>query len=779
VRVSGRRVVAASLVALALGACSGQVEKGAPEVSDGSVPLAGAGGSGAQAACTPVRELFAERVWSPVFDRICLNCHSPDGVATAQNAMLSLLPSQYPGFLDANFDNVSYVARFEFDGRSILLRKPLGEMDHGGGAVLQEDSEQYAALEELVAALQADDGCNTAPAPPNFDDLELLDPPGTLRKATIQLAGRLPTQAELDRLGAEGEAALPALLDAVLNEEAFLARLRDIYNDELLTDYYLRYNGAAIGLLDEQDFPYVGPAYDMLDETLRAKINRALAREPLELITHVVKLDRPFSEILTADYAVVNPFSAQAYGVSPAFSDPEDEREWVEVSISVPRDGGLAGIPHAGILTTPVFLNRFPTTPTNRSRHRARKLFDMFLATDILRVASRPIDPEASSRYNNPTRDDPQCTGCHRQIDPVAGAFLQWNERDQEQLETAPEWHPEMFPPGFGKAVMDTTDYGSALRWLADKLVADPRFVLATVHTIYRGISGREPLAFPEDPDAPDFDARRRAWSAQDAVFRAAADAFVADDMNLKTLVRQLVLSPYFRAANASGELTEARALELRDVGGGRLSIPSVLANKIEAVTGLRWDRDWDHQDYLTTDYRILYGDIDSDAVTERLTTPNGIMANVALRMANEVACDIVGNDFNRSAATRTLFPRVEATDVPETPTGDAVPAAVTRIQDNIAYLHERVLGEHLPPGDPELARTYQLFVETFREGSAAVRAETQGKQLPWRCSGRIDLATGADLPDEQQLHQDESYSIRAWMAVVTYLLADYGFLHE
>jgi hypothetical protein len=299
------------------------------------------------------------------------------------------------------------------------------------------------------------------------------------------------------------------------------------------------------------------------------------------------------------------------------------------------------------------------------------------------------------------------------------------------------------------------------------------------VHTLYRGLTGREPLAFPEDPDAPDFAARRRAWAAQDAVFHDAAAAFVEDELNLRTLVRELALSPYFRAKNAVGALSETRALELSDLGGGRLSIPSVLAHKIEAVTGIRWRRGWDQQDFLTTDYRILYGDIDSDAVTERLTTPNGIMANVALRMANEVACDVVGNDFNRPAASRTLFPHVEPADLPETETGDAVPAAVARIEQNIAYLHERVLGERLPAGDPELARTYTLFLETFREGSAAVRAETQGRRLPWRCGGRIDLATGTELAEDAQLHEDAGYSIRAWMAVVTYLLADYGFLYE
>ena len=48
-----------------------------------------------------------------------------------------------------------------------------------------------------------------------------------------------------------------------------------------------------------------------------------------------------------------------------------------------------------------------------------------------------------------------------------------------------------------------------------------------------------------------------------------------------------------------------------------------------------------DQPDYLlnSNEYKILYGGIDSDDVTERITDPNGIMANIQMRMANELAC--------------------------------------------------------------------------------------------------------------------------------------------
>ena len=766
--------------ALAGGGCSGSVGNEAKVAPDGGAERdAGiSADASSEPDCVSTRDYFAQEVWAPVFDRVCIACHSPEGVATAQNAQLQLLPSAYPGFLDANFEVASLMARYAFDGKSVLLRKPLGEMEHGGGPQLEPDSDEYAALERFVELLESDEACDRAPAAASFGDVELLSAPATFRKASIQLALRVPTRQEHDRLEQGGDAELAPMLDGLLDEQAVLERLKDLYNDRFLTDLYLRYVGFAINLLSADQYPLADSLYDTLeDDTLRREMNTAIAREPLELIAHVVRHDRPFSEILTADYTVVNPFSAQIYGLSPQFEDDQDPNEFVEAQVSVELGDGQAQIPHAGVLTTPVFLNRFPTTPTNRNRHRARKLFEFFLATDILRVAARPIDPAESSRYNNPTRDDPQCTGCHRQIDPLAGAFLQWDARDQEEFDPQQQWYPEMFPPGFGKEVMDTADYKRAPQWVAQRIVRDPRFVLSTVHTLYRGITGSEPLAYPEDPDHPQFGPRLTAWQAQDATFRLIGERFVTADMNLKVLIREILLSVYFRAANAQ-ELTPEREIELSAVGTGRLSIPQVLSRKIEAVTGTPWRRNAQNE-YLLRDYRILYGGIDSENVTERLQTPNGIMASVAWRMANEMACTVTAFDFTRSKDERRLFPEVELEDVPRTDSGDTDPEAVARIKENIRHLHFQILGEDLPVDDPEIERTYALFRETFDEGRTKLESGELPNNLIGRCRARTDLDQGGDLPEDQRIVADDNYAVRSWMAVLTYLLADYRFLYE
>jgi hypothetical protein len=219
--------------------------------------------------------------------------------------------------------------------------------------------------------------------------------------------------------------------------------------------------------------------------------------------------------------------------------------------------------------------------------------------------------------------------------------------------------------------------------------------------------------------------------------------------------------------------------VELRAIGTGLMESPEVLSQKISAIIGFPWARGYDANPWLLFDYRILYGGIDSDTVVDRLRAPNGVMASVQWRMANEVACASTAWDFSRPTNERVLFPYVAITDVPEDVEGVANPAAEALIRQNLQYLHQRILGESLALDDPELNRSYQLFIDTWTEGRAAVAAMTENENLTYACRARVNPYTGVDLAEAEQLTNDENYAVRAWSAVVTYLLADYKFLYE
>ncbi len=288
---------------------------------------------------------------------------------------------------------------------------------------------------------------------------------------------------------------------------------------------------------------------------------------------------------------------------------------------------------------------------------------------------------------------------------------------------------------------------------------------------MYRALVGRAPSTFPRTPARATTSEAAR-LEVQDQFFQQVGQAFVAANYNLKFVIRDILLSPTIERRTRRARFRPSERSSSRSIGTGRLSTPELLSRKIEAVTGLRWKRGWDSRDWLTSDYRILYGGIDSDTVTQRLTSPNGIMASVMWRMANEVACGSTAWDISRPAAERKLFPFVEVSTVPAGAGADAV-------KQNIQYLHSRVLGEDLALDDPELLRTYQLFLDTWNEGQAKVVT----KKSPTAWSGGAAVvgtrSLARRLPEGERLEKDENYVVRSWMAVLTYLLADYQFLYE
>jgi hypothetical protein len=741
----------------------------APILGAPAILAAGCDG-GSSSECQSPRTYFEQNVWGPVLSAKCIKCHSPDGIAVAEKgARFVLQPPSYPGFIDANLKMLEDISRIDVDGTPIILVKPIGGANHGGQEVIAENSEEFQALKTLVEKIKNPPGCEDL-GPQAIEGVTQLTPGETFRKAAIHLAGRLPTAAE--EKSVTSDATLEKALDGLLKEDAFLERMREIYNDSVLTDRWDR-GGDGLYLVNKDDFPKIeeikdGGNYD----AERRAIARAVAREPLNLVAYVVQQNKPFSEILTAPYVVANPFNAQVYGVT-GFTDPTNENEYKEVELTA-YDG--TKIPHAGILTTGAFLNRWPTTPTNRSRGRARQVAKSFMAFNVLKISERPVDASKITAVDNPTMNSTACNVCHTYVDPIAGAFRGWSENgNYTKFYNDADWHNDMLPAGFGAEQMPPSNYNNGLQWIAQQIVNDPRFAISTVFTVYTGITGHDPLAYPTDTTAADFKDQLTAWEAQDAFFRNAVYLFSTSKSNVKSVVKAIVMSPYFRGVAATNE----SKAQLADIGTGHLMTPQMLNRKIHAVTGAHWGYfdNGQRRDMLSKEtyqnYFILYGGMDSDSVISHLKQPNGTVAAVATRMANEMACSMTAWDFTKATDKRRFFPLVERTVIPES-AGNEVPASVKTIKENIAYLHHLILGENVKVDDPEVARSYKVFLETWRELDTA-----QTSDLPYWCRGQWDASTGLELPADQQITDDPDHTIRAWMAVMSYLMMDYKFIYE
>jgi hypothetical protein len=729
------------------------------------------GTTGEPVDCYSTRDFFADRVWAPLMAGNCAMCHEPTGVAAEKGAKFRLLTAVYPGFIEANVENIRSLKGYEYEGVPLLLAKPTGVVDHGGGMVLDPDSELHDDLAELLVQLDDPIECPATAPSAAFPDVQLLTPEQTLRKAALHLVGRLPTAEERAAVADGGEAALRAALDVFMTEDAFYERLAEIYNDVFFTDTYLTRDGVNTLNATTPDWPNVLKYFDKIDvmpADQKARIKYAVSREPLSLVQYVVRNDLPFTDILLAPYTVFTPDSAFLYGVDITFDDPKDPKELKPGTLKVTRNGKELGFPHAGVLTSPMWLNRFPTTPTNRNRHRARKVYDQFLATDVLALASQAIDPAAGSNFANPTRDAAECAKCHRVVDPIAGAFQAFDKNNQELLLDPPVWFPEMFAPGYGNELMPTDEFDTGLQWLAQRVAHDPRFSLATVYTVYRALTGRKPIPYPTDSKHPDYKPLLAAWEVQDEALRAISGEFIASNYNLKLIVREVILSPYFRGVNMARAPTDIREAELVAVGTGRLSTPELLSRKIQAIAGVRWGGTG--SDLLLGEYKILYGGIDSFDVTQRLGDINQIMASVATRMALEIACTATAFDFTKPPAERLLFPMVDTADNPE--------INEEAIRNNLVYLHDRILGDTVGPNDPAVDASYALFADTLAQGVKAIADDTESTSLG-SCQALKDPTTNTDLPAERQIKTDDTYVIRAWQAVIVYLLSDYEFLYE
>ena len=211
-------------------------------------------------------------------------------------------------------------------------------------------------------------------------------------------------------------------------------------------------------------------------------------------------------------------------------------------------------------------------------------------------------------------------------------------------------WYRDMRTPGFGGE--QAPDGQDSLQWLAQKIVADPRFAEATVRFWWPAIMGSEVAEPPAEEGDADFEAQLLAANAQSAEVERLAQGFrqgfrFGARYNLKDLLVEMVLSQWFRA-DALDLGDSVRKVALRDAGARRLLTPEELAHKTDALTGYLWGRHIDTgcggncdalPNYMLEDYRLLYGGIDSDGITERARNVTSVMAGVAKRHAVKTSC--------------------------------------------------------------------------------------------------------------------------------------------
>ena len=267
-------------------------------------------------------------------------------------------------------------------------------------------------------------------------------------------------------------------------------------------------------------------------------------------------------------------------------------------------------------------------------------------------------------------------SGCGIRVDvdiPVAGTYAAavtaWADQagdDLAKLEISATpyrqgdtWYRDMRRPGFDGEF--APEAGNSIQWLAKSIAEDPRFAEATVKFWWPAIMGGDVLELPAHEQDVGFDALLLAASAQAAAVRSLADGFQdgfhdGDPFNLKDLLVEITLSDWFRAEGFDDESPTIQRDALAHAGGSRLLTPEELAFKTDTLTGFQWGR-WEHpsarpfrQHTSSLDdvqgYRLLYGGIDSNGITDRSRDLTSVMASVARTHATESSCPIVFREF-------------------------------------------------------------------------------------------------------------------------------------
>jgi|GEM_PF-750055 len=790
-----------------------------------------------EAFCKTQRQQFHQGLWAPLFIKACQGCHNSSGAAILdERARFVLLPETYPNAAQANLNTIASFAKEQAEGSSYLLAKVSGKIPHLGNTIYPEGSEEYRQLESFISELNNPPNTPDAELPPSCENVaprmdsrlsavQLLDAQATFRKATINIAGRLPTSEEEARLEQTPEH-LRTSMEALLEEEAFYERLKEVFNDMFL--FSLRgQRGFAFNYFQSKDYTrtdfdtiYAATYYEdfpniqrKLTSVLNRRMNEAgdttnfslvnaatatavslaLWEEPLALIAYIARNNLPFTEILTANYTVVNPYSAYAYNLGEQPAEGTPANNWWPVQL-IQRQGTPteALVPSSGILSTAAFLAQWTTTATNLHRGRAEFLSKNFLATSILSFAQRPVNSTQLDATNNPTVNNPACAVCHYYMDGLSPTFTGFGLGTQATYQPhLATWDNKIYLPTFqGEIFPRSHNNRLSMPWMAERIAADPRFPYAMVLRVFEGITGRKPLEYPSDITQPNYVQLLAAWESQNAFLHEVASKMAQQGMNIKVAFREILLSPYFRAAQ-DAQLPAELAIGL---GEGRLLTPEILSRKIKATLGTAWggfSNFLPNHSLTSATYNVLYGGIHPTENAARLTQINTIITAVAGAMAREMGCRLPAWEFAKLPAERILLTHVQVDTKPLRQNSPGGPLEVDStgeqaIRENLAYLHKRLFGENLSPHSPEVDLSYALFVDAWKERAEANEGRGTSTIAHGSCAGRWDLSqassTGSsytELPSGQQLTTDAHYTLYAWETVLTYLLMDFRFIHE
>ena len=402
----------------------------------------------------------------------------------------------------------------------------------------------------MILALLLACGQPDAVALPATTDLAPLEAPRLLRRISIDLRGVLPSTEELDAVEADPDLIGP-YRDAWLEDPRFETRLADLLADR----WYTR--------IDEYHVFY--PEYDVLADQpdIEYPFERSVGDEPLRLMSWIVAHDRPWSEVVTADYTVANELLESIWPIVRDSTEPG----WQPAHYT-------DGRPAVGVLASNGLWWRYVTTVSNYNRARVAAIMRLLICEDI---QSRPVtfaeQPALADGDNIEAalRENPYCLGCHSAIDPIAATLFGFWAANQHNATEISIYHPDREALGGEQMGVSPAWYGTpvyGLMELGPTIAADPRFDRCAVQSMAEIYWQRASLV----EDEPTME--------------ALGETYAAAGGELKPVIAALMETASYQAGalgdDPSQELEEAEVVT-RPLG------PSALDTIVADLSGFHW----------------------------------------------------------------------------------------------------------------------------------------------------------------------------------------------
>jgi hypothetical protein len=791
------------------------------------------------------------------YDAMCAGCHGANGMGT-----IPVLP--FPSVCGAKQVDcstqdklISYIAAYMPDQtgkcndqcstaivnylRTLAVTPPVGDPN---------DSSMLSALDQ--------NSYNDL-----FDDVELASAELTLRQTSLIIQGRLPTAAQMKPIKDKGEAGLDEAISLLLKTPEFLNFVADMYaKDFNIKD---RNNGAGnqdifFGIASE----YAGTTQADYKKDFHDIVKKSMGRAPFELIKYIVKNNRPITELVTANYTMVNyhtakvfmldetqptlfnqldqnnpdlfvsaRFARQQLGGTFAFHTDVTPSYWTynfdpTKKVDFPKDYNNGTYPHSGLLTEFMWMNNWTFSGTNLFRVHAANVLREFLDFDILKinVESVPAGKEGFA----PTLNNPNCTVCHRIIDPIAASFLQHSDMKfnltKSLLAKDRLWEPGYYnlntnaylkyPTRTNRIFIDKVLYEAGtqlpdnenplpadeknpLQFLGKRIAEDDRFLPAQIGVVYRSLMGHDILR-KENKEMTDDEVT--AYRAQQRLFQNIVEAMTNNPndpltfKNIKVAFSMLINSPQFRAQG----LKNSSNFEVHaETGRSRLLPVDVMHKKIyDILGGVTWQPTLDrvYNEYLTTNKlntvttpvypsqltsnRTLYNvpSIHESKYSTAVSVGSVIMQQ---QLSADVSCAAVPWDFwEKDASKRRLFKYVETTTLPFLPNDidQEDVNGLDKIKQNIGHLYEHILGER-NPSEEKVA--FDLFISALKSGyqqqiqsNRLLSCPLHQDRLPMLANGAAPLKADVD-----SFNKDPNFTMHAWGITLQYILSDPTFYYD